>query len=52
VLLTPQLAGRINYVRYAPAQHFRSYDEDSDYFMDGGVVERDAPSLWSDWNHR
>jgi len=52
VLLTPQLAGRINYVRYAPAQHFRSWDEDSDYFMDGGVVERDAPSLWSDWNHR
>ena len=50
VLLTPQLAGRLNFVRYAPAQHFRSWDEDSDYFMDGGVTERDAPSLWSDWN--
>jgi hypothetical protein len=50
VLLTPQLAGRINYVRYSPEQHFRSYDEDSDYFFDGGVYERPSPSLYSDWN--
>jgi len=50
VLLTPQLAGRINYVLYTPAQHFRSWDQDSDYFFKGGVSERPSPSLWSDWN--
>ena len=50
VLLTPQLAGRINFVRYVPAQHFRSGDEDSDYFFDGGVYTRTDPTLYSDWN--
>jgi len=50
ILRTPQLAGRINHVMYSPLQHFRSYDEDSDYFFKGGVSERPSSSLWSDWN--
>jgi len=43
VLRTPQLAGRLNLVKYTPAQHFRSYDQDSDYFFKGGVASRDEP---------
>lgn len=50
VLLTPQLAGRINHVLYTPAQHFKSFDQDSDYFFKGGEDDRPAPSLYSDWN--
>lgn len=50
LLLTPQLAGRINHVLYTPAQHFKSWDPDSDYFWKGGTEDRPSPSLWSDWN--
>ena len=50
VLLTPQLAGRIDHVLYSPLQHFRSFDQDSDYFFKGGEDDRPAPSLYSDWN--
>lgn len=50
VLKVPQLAGKIEHVLYSPEQHFRSYDQDSDYFFDGGATERTGPSLWSDWN--
>jgi len=31
-------------------QHFRDFDEDSDYFVKGGEPSRPAPSLWADWN--
>lgn len=37
VCRTPQLAGRIDAVKYSPLQHLRSYDPDSPYFRDGGV---------------
>jgi hypothetical protein len=50
ILLTPQLAGRINHVMYAPAQHLRSWDQDSDYFFKGGEDDRPTPSLYSDWD--
>jgi len=50
VLRVPQLAGKIQHVLYTPVQHFRSFDQDSDYFFKGGVEKNDAPSLWSDWN--
>lgn len=50
VLLLPQLAGRIDYVKYTPAQHFRSPDENSPYFFKGGTSAQPSPSLWSDWN--
>lgn len=50
VLRVPQLAGKITSVLYAPTQHMRDYDQDSEYFMKGGVNSRTAPSLYSDWN--
>jgi hypothetical protein len=50
VLLTPQLAGRIDHVLYSPLQHMRSWDPSSDYFFKGGEDSRPSPSLWSDWN--
>ena len=50
ILLTPQLAGRINHVMYTPAQHLRSWDPDSSYFFKGGEDDRPTPSLYSDWD--
>jgi len=50
VLLTPQLAGRIDHVLYSPLQHMRSWDPSSSYFFKGGEDSRPSPSLWSDWN--
>ncbi len=50
VLLTPQLAGRIQNVRYAPLQHTRDPFPDDPYFVDGGETSRVGPSLFSDWN--
>lgn len=40
VLRTPQLAGRIDAVKYTPLQHLRSSDPTSPYFYDGGVSLR------------
>jgi hypothetical protein len=40
VLRTPQLAGRIDNVLYAPLQHVREPFADSPYFADGGVSLR------------
>lgn len=51
ILLTPQLAGRITNVAYAPLQHTRDPLPDQDYFVNGGVyTPRATPSLYSDWN--
>jgi hypothetical protein len=50
ILKVPQLAGKIEHVLYSPESHYRSYDDDSSYFFDGGVTERTSPSLWADWN--
>jgi len=48
---TPQLAGRITNVAYAPLQHTRDPLPTDEYFTDGGVSgERAAPSHYSDWN--
>jgi hypothetical protein len=40
ILRTPQLAGRIDHVRYNPLQHIRDHDPDSPYWYDGGVSLR------------
>ncbi len=40
VLRTPQLAGRIDYVKYSPLQHLREPDPTSPYHYDGGVSIR------------
>lgn len=51
LLTTPQLAGRVTNVGYAPLQHTRDAVQGDAYFVDGGVSgERAAPSLFSDWN--
>ncbi len=50
ILLTPQLAGRIQNVRYSPLQHTRDPFPGDPYFVDGGETSRVGPSLFSDWN--
>lgn len=40
ILRVPQLAGRIQNVKYVPLQHLRSPDFDSPYFYKGGVSTR------------
>ena len=53
ILLTPQLAGRIDAVKYSPLQHLRSPDPASPYFMDGGVSIRPANrSPYAVWSGR
>jgi hypothetical protein len=43
VLKVPQLAGRLNHVKYTPRQHFREPWQDSDYFFKGGEDLRAFP---------
>ena len=49
ILLTPQLAGRIQNVRYAPLQHSREAFPSDPYFVDGGRTSRPGPSYYTDW---
>lgn len=50
ILRTPQLAGRIQNVKYSPLQHLRSPFPESPYFAKGGVDEGSAPSYYSEWH--
>lgn len=51
VLRTPQLAGRLQHVKYSPLQHLRESDPDSPYRMKGGNEYYDTPdTLYSEWN--
>lgn len=53
VLRTPQLAGRIDAVKYSPLQHERDSDPASDYFKDGGVSLRTGiSSPYAAWSSR
>jgi hypothetical protein len=53
VLRTPQLAGRIDSVKYSPLQHLRDPNPDSPYWADGGVSQRDGLSLpYAVWSSR
>jgi hypothetical protein len=45
ILKTPQLAGRVQNVKYVPQQHLRDADPSSPYFFKGGVSTR-APSSY------
>lgn len=51
ILRTPQLAGRIDAVKYQPLQHLRDSMPSSPYWSDGGVSIRpglnDAYAVWS-----
>jgi len=49
VLRTPQLAGRIDHVRYSPLQHLREPDPDSPYFANGGVSVRATGTRYAVW---
>jgi len=50
LLKVPQLAGRINHIMYTPLQNLRSWDQDSEYFLKGGVDHRAQPAYYSEWN--
>ena len=53
ILRTPQLAGRIDAVKYAPLQHLRDSDPDSAYWADGGVSVRPGLNLpYAVWSSR
>jgi hypothetical protein len=49
VLRTPQLAGRIDRVKYTPLQHLRSSDPSNAYFKDGGVSLRADATKFHVW---
>ena len=49
ILRTPQLAGRIDAVKYSPLQHVREVDPSNAYFLDGGVSLRPDTSGYHVW---
>jgi hypothetical protein len=49
VLRVPQLAGRIDHIRYSPLQHLRTYDPASPYHYDGGVSIRSTGTTHAVW---
>jgi len=46
ILRTPQLAGRIDAVKYEPLQHLRAPDVSSPYWKDGGVSVRGTSTTY------
>lgn len=51
VVRTPQIAGRITNVGYAPLQHFREAFPDSQYFADGGRTNNPVnPAYYNEWS--
>ena len=52
LLKVPQLAGRINLVKYSPLQHTRDFDQESDYFLKGGVPNRTPATYYNEWEER
>jgi len=49
VLRTPQLAGKIEHVKYSPLQHLRDYDPDNTHWVNGGVSARTPSSDYAVW---
>lgn len=49
VLRTPQLAGRLQNVKYAPIAHLREANPDSAHWVNGGVSLRTAPAKNAVW---
>lgn len=49
ILRTPQLAGRIDAIRYSPLQHVREPFPESNYWKDGGVSIRPDVSGFHVW---
>jgi hypothetical protein len=46
ILRTPQLAARIQNIKYVPVQHLREPDPDSSYFFKGGVSTRSPATYY------
>lgn len=46
----PQLAGRLQNVAYAPLQHVRSWNPDSQYFFNGGRTNAPQTSYYTEWS--
>ena len=49
VLRTPQLAGKLQHVKYTPLQHLREPYPDSPYWEDGGVSLRPDETKYAVW---
>lgn len=49
ILRTPQLAGRLQNVKYVPLQHTRQPFPDDPYWVDGGDTSRSGPSYYAPW---
>lgn len=49
VLRTPQLAGRLQNVKYAPISHLREADAESAHWVDGGISLRSTGSKYAVW---
>lgn len=49
ILRTPQLAGKLQNVKYAPLQHLRSPYPGDTYFKDGGVSLRDSDTIYASY---
>lgn len=49
LLRTPQLAGRLQNVKYVPLQHTRQPFPDDPYFVNGGITSRTGPSYYAPW---
>lgn len=55
ILRTPQLAGRIDAVKYSPLQHLRQPNPSDPYFVDGGVSLRTDTAVvtpYATWSGR
>ncbi len=52
ILRTPQIAGKIQNIRYSPLQHLRDADPNSPYWVDGGVSARTAGTRYAVWTPR
>ncbi|KKK84070.1 hypothetical protein LCGC14_2787050, partial [marine sediment metagenome] len=51
ILRTPQIAGRIQNIRYQPLVKSRSWDpDDTSFFFDGGVNSYAGSSYYNDWS--
>ena len=50
VLRTPQLAGKIQNIKYVPLQHLRETYPDSQYNFDGGVSVRGQTGAYTPWS--
>lgn len=50
MMLTPQLAGRIDRVSFQPMQKYREWDPSGSYFFDGGKTSGEVPTFYTPWS--